>query len=90
MLELYVTTLTHVRQIETFLQQAEPGSPRYLELMKLHRAVVVTAANLATKLRLTPRSTVDRYAPKIVASMPPGSKWPWEPGAELDDEPPAA
>jgi hypothetical protein len=46
----------------------------------MHRTETMLCANLAGKLRLTPRSTVDRYTPKLASSYPK----PWE------DEPPAA
>jgi hypothetical protein len=80
LLEVYVSTLAQQRQLQDFLQQVEPGSERYIELMRLQLGVTALAGNLATKLRLTPRSTVDRYTPKVVSSSP----WPWQ------DDPPAA
>jgi hypothetical protein len=87
LLELYVTTVSHERQLESFLRGAEPGSSRHLELIRMHRTVVLAASALASKLRLTPRSSFDRYAPKVVAPMP--GKEPWDDDV-LDDEPPAA
>jgi hypothetical protein len=80
LLEVYVCTLAQQRQLQGFLQQVEPSSKRYIELMRLQLSVTTLASNLATKLRLTPRSTVDRYTPKVVPSSPR----PWQ------DDPPAA
>jgi hypothetical protein len=88
LLELYVTTVSHQRQLESFLRDAEPGSSRHFELIRMHRTVALAAGALALKLRLTVRSTVDRYAPKIVSSTP--GKEPWEDDALDGDEPPAA
>jgi hypothetical protein len=78
LLEAYVCTLAQQQQIQGFLQQIEPGGERYIELMRLQLSVTALAGNLATKLRLTPRSTFDRYAIKAVPSQPR----PW-------DDPPA-
>jgi hypothetical protein len=80
LLEAYVCTLGQWQQLQGCLQQVEPGSERYIELMRLQLSVTTLAGNLATKLRLTPRSTVDRYTPKVVPSSPR----PWQ------DDPPAA
>jgi hypothetical protein len=89
LLETYVVVVSQQRELEECIKAVAPASRRWIELVRLHRAVVMTAGNLATKLRLTPRSTVDRYTPKVVSPVP--GKLPWEPGAELDDdEPPAA
>ena len=52
----------------------EPCSDRYFKNLKLQLSVATLAASLATKMRLTPRSTFDRYQPKTV----PNLKNPWE------------
>jgi hypothetical protein len=80
LLEAYVCTLAQQQRIQGSLQRVEVGSERYMELLRLQLSVTSLIANLATKLRLTPRSTVDRYTPKVVSS---GGK-PWR------DDPPAA
>jgi hypothetical protein len=48
--------------------------------MRMHKAEVALCASLATKLRLTPRSTVDKTKPKLASAYAK----PWE------DDPPAA
>jgi hypothetical protein len=66
-----------VAQLETLargLSEEEPCSRGYLQILRLQLSVTKTAASLATKLRLTPRSTVDRYARKIVRSGPKPSE----------------
>jgi hypothetical protein len=85
LLKLYVQTLSYEQQIAEALRELEVGSKRYLELMRLQRGQVMLAANLAGKLWLTPRSTVDRYTPKIASSAKP-----WELGQRDEDPPPAA
>jgi hypothetical protein len=83
LLELYVQTLAHQRQLAGFIKEVAPGSQQYLELMRLQRGVVMLAANLAGKLRLTPRSSVDRYAPKLASSLPK----PWDLPLSDDEKP---
>ena len=64
-------------QLETLvrgLSEKEPCSRGYFQILRLQLSVTKTAASLATKRRLTPHSTVDRNAPKIVRSGPK----PWE------------
>jgi hypothetical protein len=79
LLEAYVCTLAQQQQLQGFLQQAEPGSERYGELMRLQLSVTSLVGNLATKLRLTPRSTIDRYTPRVVPSSP--NPWQDDPSA---------
>ena len=47
----------------------------------MQRAEAALIGNLSTKLRLTPRSTFDRYTPKVVSRLPR----PWELGGERSD-----
>jgi hypothetical protein len=70
LLEAFVRMLSQLQQIHGVLQQVEVGSERYIELMRLQLSVTGLAGNLASKLRLTPRSTIDRYTPKIVPTSP--------------------
>jgi hypothetical protein len=70
LLEAFVRMVSQLQEIHGALQQVEVGSERYTELMRLELGVTSLAGNLATKLRLTPRSTVDRYTPKLVSSGP--------------------
>jgi hypothetical protein len=69
-----------VAQLETLargLSEEEPCSRRYFQILRLQLSVTKTAASLATKLRLTPGSIVDRYAPEIVRSGPKPWKTRW-------------
>jgi hypothetical protein len=70
LLEAYVCTLAPQQLLQDCLRAAEPGSERHVELLRLQLSVTMLASNLATKLRLTPRSTVDRYTPRAVPSSP--------------------
>jgi len=74
LLRAYVGTIAQLETLARGLAEEEPCSRRYFQILRLQPSVTKTAAMLATSLRLTPRSTVDRYSPKIVRS---GSK-PWE------------
>jgi hypothetical protein len=61
------------------------GTDRYVELVQLHRSVVMAASAVATKLRLTPRSSVDRYVRKVA----PSGLRPWEDNVEPEQPEPA-
>jgi hypothetical protein len=80
LLVLYVRTLGHERGLAEALRKFQVGSPHYEKLIRLQRSMTLVASRLAAQLRLTPRSTVDRYAVKAV----PQTRKPWE------DDPPAA
>jgi hypothetical protein len=85
--EIFVGLVAQQRQLAALISAAEPGSKRHLDLLKLAKSTALAAGNLAGKLRLTPRSTVDRYTPKIAVS----TVAPWELGQRDDAEPePAA
>jgi hypothetical protein len=75
LLEAYVCTVAYQQQLGNALQGIEVGSERYMELARMQLSVTALLGNLATKLRLTPRSTIDRYTPKAVRSEPR----PWQP-----------
>jgi hypothetical protein len=79
LLELYVRSLAHERMLAAWIKQTDKSHPRYLDVLRMHRSEAMLCGNLAGKLRLTPRSSVDRYAPKLASSGPK----PW-------DDPPAA
>jgi hypothetical protein len=70
LLEAYVCVVGQERQLQKALQAVEVGSERYMQLMRLSLAVTAQSSNLATKLRLTPRSTHDRHTVKAVPSAP--------------------
>jgi len=64
LLESYVTTAIHCQRLEVALRKAKPGtSDRYQRLARLHRQSVALAASLATRLRLTPSSKLDKRTP---------------------------
>lgn len=74
-LAMYCTSIVLERGFARWLKQVDdPTHPCYRDAVMAHRAEASLAANLATKLRLTVRSTKDRYAPKA-ANWPK----PWEP-----------
>jgi hypothetical protein len=75
LLECYVRMLSSSRDLAAAYRETEVGSDRYMDLVGLHRTVVMAAANLAVKLRLTVRSTHDRYTPRAVSAEGPR---PWE------------
>jgi hypothetical protein len=63
-LESYVTTVSQVQRLEAALRKAKPGtSDRYQRLARMHRQSVALAATLATRLRLTPSSKLDKSQP---------------------------
>jgi hypothetical protein len=76
----YVSILAQAEKLARGVARAKVGTKRHTEITRLQCSVMQLAGNLAGKLRLTPRSTVDRYAPKVVSRL---SK-PW------GDDPPAA
>jgi len=56
-----VTTAIHCQRLEAALRKAKPGTgDRYQRLARLHRQSVALAATLATRLRLTPSSKLDK------------------------------
>jgi hypothetical protein len=64
LLESYVTTISQVQQIEAALRKAKPGTgERYQKLERTHRQSVSLCATLATRLRLTPSSKLDKRTP---------------------------
>src|SRR5262249_27186331 len=77
LLELYARLLVQARQLAECIAQQEVGSPRWMGLALLNRTITMSAAALATKLRLTPRSQFDRNQPKLDPASGPDLK-PWE------------
>jgi hypothetical protein len=64
LLETYCVTVIQLQQIELALRKLKPGtSERYLTLARLHRQSAALAATLATRLRLTPHSRIDKTQP---------------------------
>jgi phage terminase small subunit len=87
LLEAYCHAVAHERALGAMAAEAGASDPRYPELLKMQRAEAMLAGNLATKLRLTPRSSIDKNITRLTVA--PLSPWPWEDQVE-DDEPPAA
>jgi hypothetical protein len=83
LLELYVVALAHERMLADWIKQTDKSDPRYLDVLRMHRTEAMLCGNLSGKLRLTPRSSVNRYAPKLASSMPK----PWDMGERRDDDP---
>lgn len=75
LLELFVVTLAQQQQIAVAIRGSKTASRRWMTLVRMHLALTQSASNLATKLRLTPRSSIDRKTPKLVPS--PGAR-PWD------------
>jgi hypothetical protein len=88
-LEMYCRSVVLERRLAGWLKQIDdPTDARYRDLVSMHKVEAMLVANLATKLRLTVRSTKDRYAPKSVSSAGPK---PWVTRThrdDPDDEPP--
>jgi len=76
LLECYCRLFSQARDIAASIAQEESGSGQHRELVGLHRSVVMAAGNIAGRLRLTVRSSVDRYVRKVAASGPK----PWDDG----------
>jgi hypothetical protein len=64
-LECYVTTFSHYRQMEVWLGQMQRDDERYVELARLRLALIGQLCSLATKLRLVPSSRLDRRTPPV-------------------------
>ena len=63
-LESYVSTIVYVQKIEAALRKTKPSTgDRYLRLARLHRQSVALAATLASRLRLTPSTKLDKSQP---------------------------
>lgn len=65
-LESYVCTTVHLQKIERELRKTKPSTgSRYQKLARLHRQTVAVAANLATRLRLTPSARIAKTQPQV-------------------------
>ena len=86
LLEIFVRAIALERWLSAQIKATDPGDPRFSQWLALQRAEAKVIASYATKLRLTPRSTWDRYTPKAVSRLPR----PWEIGADQrpDDDTP--
>jgi phage terminase small subunit len=77
-LEAYVNNLVLARQLVAELGQCKSGGERWVELTRLHVAVVSSLTRCATTLRLTPQSTRDSRNAKHVSTV----RKPW---LDVDD-----
>jgi hypothetical protein len=58
-------TAIHCQRIEAAMRKAKPGTgERYQKLARLHWQSAALAATLATRLRLTPSSKLDKRTPR--------------------------
>jgi hypothetical protein len=57
LLEIYCRSVASERFLAEQVKATEPNTKRFAALVRLQRAEAMLAANLAGKLRLTPRST---------------------------------
>jgi len=64
LLESFVVTTIQGEQIEAALRTTPIDDARYSKLARLHRGNVALAATLATRLRLTPHSRIDKNRPQ--------------------------
>jgi len=63
-LESFVMTTLHCQRLEAALRKVKPGTGgRYQRLARMHRQSVSLCATLATRLRLTPSSKLDKRTP---------------------------
>lgn len=76
LLEIYVRAIVHERRLADLVKAADPNGPQFAKLVRLQRSEAALIGNLAGKLRLSPRSTFDRYTSKLVLRGPK----PWEIG----------
>jgi hypothetical protein len=79
LLEMYCRVLAHEKLLSDWIKKTAITDPHYVALQKMRRSEAMLAATLATRLRLTPRSTVSRYTPKIVSA-----RKPWDDDPEPD------
>jgi hypothetical protein len=85
LLETFCRSVVIERRLAAWLDQiTDPFDDRFSDLLRMHRSEAMLVANLATKLRLTVRSTKDRYSAKLV---PQGPK-PWAISRSRDDDEP--
>jgi hypothetical protein len=70
MLEMFCRAVCLERRLARWLKRHDTKDPRYRELVTMHKTEAMLVANLATRLRLTVRSSKDRYAPKLATAGP--------------------
>jgi hypothetical protein len=73
MLEMFCRAVCMERRLAGWIKRRGSKDPRFRDLITMHRTEAMLVANLATRLRLTVRSTKDRYAPKLATT----SSQPW-------------
>jgi hypothetical protein len=61
LLQSYVTLAVHVQKLEAEIRKAVPSAAMsYVKLMQIHARTVAQCASLATKLRLSPSTRIDK------------------------------
>ena len=87
LLEIYVHALSMQRFLAQQIRRCDPADEKRLAtLIRCQRDSAAVVASFATKMRLTPRSSFDRTAPKLASPWPK----PWELGPSDDEPPPPA
>jgi hypothetical protein len=89
LLEILCHSVVMERFISEQIKRCDPRDEKRLGiLVRMQRDQAAVIARLSTKMRLTPRSSFDRTAPKLTSPYPK----PWDLGKRSDDEkpPPAA
>jgi hypothetical protein len=86
LLEIYVDLLVAQHELDAALVGVDPVSKDGQILASQRRANANLILRYARSMRLTQRSTFDRYSPRLTA-VPPGTRRPWDPPPARDDEP---
>jgi hypothetical protein len=63
LLESFVVATLHCQKLEAAMREAEPIGEGYQRLVRTHRQTTMLCATLATRLRLTPSSKLDKRTP---------------------------
>ena len=74
LLEIFCRSVVLERWLAEQITVTAPTDEHFADLVKMQRAEAMLVGNLAGKLRLTPRSTWDRYTPKLASTLPK----PWD------------
>ena len=85
-LEAYCVTIWLDRWLLQEIAARKPGSKQFEDLVAMRRSQAALLGQLATKLRLTPRSVFDRTVVRNTSAYS-GLPKPWELGRRFDEEP---
>jgi hypothetical protein len=79
LLEIFCRSVVLERWLCQQIQATDPKDDKRLAaLVSMQKSEAMVIGNLAGKLRLTPRSSFDRYTPKLVSTLPQ----PWQLGRD--------